>query len=178
VLSNVHFYDHWDAGRLLQQVCCCFISMKCWAAGLAGLFFALGLGLAGMTQPQHIIGFLDILGTWDPRMLEVLASAVLTYAIFYRLARARKRPLLADQFAWPRFTAIDIRLCLGSALFGTGWGLAGYCPGPALSSLALLNGPAWLFTAAMVVGMVLARWWAERPNGRRAGAGKDNSAPR
>ena len=128
--------------------------MRAWIAFAAGLLFGLGLSLGGMTQPAVVLGFLDIFGAWDPRLVFVMAGAVLTTAIGYRLVRRRSRPLLAERFQWPTPRGIDARLAGGAALFGIGWGIAGYCPGPALASLGA-GVPALL----VLVACMIAGWW-------------------
>ena len=128
--------------------------MRAWIAFAAGLLFGLGLSLGGMTQPAVVLGFLDIFGAWDPRLLFVMAGAVLTTAIGYRLVRRRPRPLLVERFQWPTSRRIDVRLVGGAALFGIGWGTAGYCPGPALASLGA-GAPALL----VLVACMIAGWW-------------------
>ena len=128
--------------------------MKVWIAFAAGLLFGLGLSLGGMTQPAVVLGFLDIFGAWDPRLVFVMAGAVLTTAIGYRLVLRRSRPLLAERFQWPTSRRIDTRLIGGAALFGIGWGIAGYCPGPALASLGA-GVPALL----VLVACMIAGWW-------------------
>ena len=126
--------------------------MKLLLGLLAGLLFGLGLSLGGMTQPAVVLGFLDIFGQWDPRLAFVMAGAVLTTAIGYRLVLRRARPLLADAFQLPTSRRFDMRLVGGAALFGLGWGLVGYCPGPAIASLAWPHAEPALFAAAMVAG--------------------------
>lgn len=128
--------------------------MRAWTAFAAGLLFGLGLSLGGMTQPAVVLGFLDIFGAWDPRLVFVMAGAVLTTAIGYRLVLRRSRPLLAERFQWPTSRRIDTRLIGGAALFGIGWGIAGYCPGPALASLGA-GVPALL----VLVACMIAGWW-------------------
>ena len=128
--------------------------MRAWIAFAAGLLFGLGLSLGGMTQPAVVLGFLDIFGAWDPRLVFVMAGAVLTTAIGYRLVLRRSRPLLAERFQWPTSRRIDTRLIGGAALFGIGWGIAGYCPGPALASLGA-GVPALL----VLVACMIAGWW-------------------
>jgi uncharacterized protein len=128
--------------------------MRPWIAFAAGLLFGLGLSLGGMTQPAVVLGFLDIFGAWDPRLVFVMAGAVLTTAIGYRLVLRRSRPLLAERFQWPTSRRIDARLMGGAALFGIGWGIAGYCPGPALASLGA-GAPALL----VLVACMIAGWW-------------------
>ncbi|MEO7326812.1 MAG: DUF6691 family protein [Dokdonella sp.] len=128
--------------------------MKNLIALIAGLLFGLGLSLGGMTQPAVVLGFLDIFGHWDPRLAFVMAGAVLTTAIGYRWVLGRKRPWLESSFRLPTATRVDARLIGGAALFGIGWGIAGYCPGPALASLGAGAPSLLAFVAAMVAG-----WW-------------------
>lgn len=128
--------------------------MKSWIAFVAGLLFGFGLSLGGMTQPAVVLGFLDVFGAWDPRLLFVMAGAVLTTAIGYRLVLRQPRPRLAERFQWPTSRHIDARLIGGAALFGVGWGIAGYCPGPALASLGA-GAPALL----VLVACMVAGWW-------------------
>lgn len=125
------------------------------AAFFSGLLFALGLGVSGMTQPQKIIAFLDVTGGWDPSLLLVMASATLVYFLCYRSIIKRRAPLLAEKFSLPTAQHIDARLLTGSALFGIGWGLSGYCPGPALVALASLTPATLVFTGSMLAGMML-----------------------
>lgn len=127
------------------------------ASGFAsGLLFGLGLILAGMSDPAKVLGFLDLFGQWDPSLAFVMAGATLTTLIGYRLAWRRGRPLLRETFALPTRRDIDRRLVLGAALFGTGWGIGGYCPGPAWTALPLgAPGTLW-FVPAMLAGMSLA----------------------
>ena len=128
--------------------------MKVIVALLSGLLFGVGLSLGGMTQPAVVLGFLDIFGQWDPRLLFVMAGAVPITALGYRVLRRRPRPLLEDRFRWPTSRRLDVRLVGGAALFGIGWGIAGYCPGPALASLSG-GAPALL----MLVASLIAGWW-------------------
>jgi uncharacterized membrane protein YedE/YeeE len=123
----------------------------------SGALLALGLLVSGMTDPAKILGFLDVTsGHWDPSLAFVMGGALLVHAPIVRLVRARPAPLFDARFHWPRATRIDLPLVLGAALFGVGWGLTGYCPGPALVSAA--GGASILiFLAAMVVGIVLGR---------------------
>ena len=128
--------------------------MKLTIALIAGLVFGLGLSLGGMTQPAVVLGFLDLFGTWDPRLVFVMGGAVLTTAIGYRLVFRRDRPLFESDFQLPMAKRFDARLIVGSALFGTGWGIAGYCPGPALASLGGGAPSLLVLVATMVAG-----WW-------------------
>jgi len=128
--------------------------MRSALALIAGLLFGLGLVFGGMTQPAVVLGFLDVAGALNPQLLFVMAGAVATTAIGYRLLLRRKRPLLEKTFHVPPTRQVDMRLIGGAAVFGIGWGLVGYCPGPALASLAGLSPSTLLFVAAMALG-----WW-------------------
>lgn len=120
-----------------------------------GFLFAVGLGVAGMTQPGKVTAFLDVTGSWDPSLLFVMAGAIAVYAVGYRLTTRRPQPLLSDAFRLPKAGKVDSRLLLGSALFGVGWGLSGFCPGPALTSLVTLRAEPLVFVAALLAGMLL-----------------------
>lgn len=122
---------------------------------LCGVLFALGLGVSGMTQPSKVVGFLDLAGPWDPSLAFVMAGAIAVYMPLFRLVKRRGRPVLTPHLQLPARTRLDRRLLLGAALFGVGWGLSGFCPGPALVSLPTLTGPALVFGAAMLTGMGL-----------------------
>jgi uncharacterized membrane protein YedE/YeeE len=128
--------------------------MKVLAALIAGLLFGLGLSLGGMTDPAVVLGFLDIFGHWSAQLAFVMGAAVLTTALGYRLVLRRAGPLLEPTFQLPTARRLDARLIIGAALFGIGWGLAGYCPGPVLASLGG-GAPSLLL---LFVGM-LAGWW-------------------
>lgn len=136
--------------------------MKAMAALFAGLLFGLGLTLSEMVNPARILGFLDFAGDWDPTLAFVLGGAVLASAIGYRLVGRVTRPAFASSFAIPKNRDIDSRLIGGSALFGIGWGLAGFCPGPAIASLSLGYGKSVLFVAAMLIGMGMFRLLSAR----------------
>ena len=123
----------------------------------AGLLFGLGLAVSGMMDPQKVLGFLDVTGEWNPALAFVLGGAVSVSALGYALARRLPRPILAARFRIPDRRDIDLRLVAGAVTFGVGWGLAGFCPGPALASLALLLPGGFAFVGAMLVGMALAR---------------------
>jgi uncharacterized membrane protein YedE/YeeE len=121
----------------------------------AGSLFAIGLAVGGMTQPSKVVGFLDVTGDWDPSLIFVMGGAILTYfPLFWWISR-RGVPLFAAQYLVPSKRSVDARLLLGAALFGIGWGLVGFCPGPALVSAGSGAAPAFLFSAAMIVGMLL-----------------------
>jgi hypothetical protein len=130
-----------------------------WTAGVAGLLFALGLGLGGMTDPARVLGFLDFTGAWDPTLAFVMGGALAVHTPLARFIRRRKAPMLAPAFSSSSLTKVDGRLLTGAALFGTGWGLAGYCPGPALTSLASGTELVLLFVLSMFGGMWLFGWW-------------------
>jgi len=121
----------------------------------SGLVFAAGLGLAGMTKPSKVVGFLDFFGAWDPSLMMVMVGAIAVNGLAYAWARRRAAPLLGDRFLIPSRREIDGRLVAGAALFGVGWGLAGFCPGPAVVTLAALAPDAAVFVPAMLVGMAL-----------------------
>ena len=124
-------------------------------AFISGAIFAIGLGISGMTQPQKIIAFLNIDSNWNPALILVMASALLVSGATYFLVRKRMKPFIADHWSLPSINAIDKALIFGSILFGLGWGLAGYCPGPAFVSLVSLQRPAFVFVAAMLLGMFI-----------------------
>lgn len=127
---------------------------RSFAALLAGLLFGLGLVVSQMIDPAKVLAFLDIAGSWDPSLAFVMIGAIPVAAIGFRATRRRPAPLLDTRFHGPSRTRVDRTLLTGSALFGIGWGLVGYCPGPALASLALGRWQSWVFVAAMLVGMI------------------------
>ena len=129
--------------------------MRIVAARFAGVVFAIGLGLAGMTQPQKVLAFLDVTGDWDPSLAFVMAAALLVDFAAFRFILRQPKPLFDGRFHLPLLHAIDAKLLGGAALFGAGWGLSGYCPGPALVALTTGQPEAWVFGAAMVLGMGL-----------------------
>ncbi|HVK78562.1 MAG TPA: DUF6691 family protein [Kofleriaceae bacterium] len=126
-----------------------------WAA-VAGAMFGAGLLLAGMTRPEKVIGFLDVGGAWDPALMFVMVGAIGVHLVAYRLIRRRSSPLLDGRFHVPTRRDLDGRLLAGAAIFGVGWGLAGFCPGPALVA-AVSAESALIFVAAMAIGMVIQR---------------------
>ncbi len=128
-------------------------------AALVGVVFALGLALGGMTDPAKVIGFLDIFGAWDPSLAFVMGGAIAVYAPIRWWTRRRSAPLLDHRFHLPTRRDIDARLVVGAATFGVGWGLAGYCPGPALVGSMALGTDAVFFTGSMLLGMAgLSAW--------------------
>jgi len=128
------------------------------AAFVSGIVFALGLGISGMTRPIKIIGFLDVFGNWDPSLAFVMVGAIGVYALAFRMSRRMAAPLLAPSFTLPSRTDLDARLITGAAIFGAGWGLGGFCPGPAIASLASGAVPVAIFVAAMALGIYLHEW--------------------
>jgi len=124
---------------------------------VAGLVFGLGLAVSGMINPAKVTAFLDIAGNWDPSLALVMVSALAVTAIGYRLTLKRTQPFFATAFVLPTRQDLDRNLIGGAALFGAGWGLSGYCPGPALAGLGLGELNTVIFVASMIVGMNLAR---------------------
>jgi uncharacterized protein len=122
-----------------------------------GLLFALGLGISGMTQPDKVIGFLDIFGKWDPSLLFVMIGATGVHGIAYRFIRKRESPFFHSHFHLPTRKDVKPRLVVGSMMFGIGWGIAGICPGPGLTSLATGKIEIVVFIATMFLGMFLFR---------------------
>jgi uncharacterized membrane protein YedE/YeeE len=133
--------------------------MQALASFACGLLFGLGLLISGMTQPAIVLGFLDLLGRWNPALLFVMAAALAVSSLGYALARRRGRPLFGPAHLWPNRTDIDRPLVVGSVLFGIGWGLVGLCPGPALENLASLSPRVVVFVLAMVAGMIAKDLW-------------------
>lgn len=131
--------------------------MKLVSALVAGFLFGLGLVVSGMINPAKIIGFLDIAGAWDPSLVIVMAAALTVTFVGYRLVWRRKAPLFEPSFQQPAASVIDRRLLIGAGVFGVGWGLAGFCPGPAISAAALGHLEPYLFIAAMLIGMMARR---------------------
>ena len=127
------------------------------AALASGALFGAGLAISGMTDARRVLGFLDVFGDFDPTLAFVLAGAVATTALLFRPVLRRERPLLAAGFRLPGRNDIDVRLLGGAALFGIGWGIAGYCPGPALAGLGIASSEALWFVPAMVAGLLLHR---------------------
>lgn len=126
--------------------------MKHLATLLSGLIFGFGLALSGMTQPQKVLNFLDIAGSWDSSLLFVLGGAVGVTVIAFRFVTKLSAPLFADEFHVADIRHIDRQLVIGSALFGIGWGISGYCPGPAIALMAAPNWELYAFLPAMLAG--------------------------
>jgi uncharacterized membrane protein YedE/YeeE len=122
---------------------------------LSGLLFGFGLAIAGMTNPQKVLGFLDITGNWDASLMLVLGGAVGVTALCFRLILRRSAPVFDPEFHLPQKTAVDAPLIIGSILFGIGWGISGYCPGPAVALLAAPGRETLVFLPAMLAGWLL-----------------------
>jgi hypothetical protein len=123
----------------------------------AGTLFGVGLAISGMTLPSKVMGFLDLTGRWDPTLAFVMAGAIAVHFLLFRLILRRRAPIFDSHFHVPTRRDVDLRLIGGAALFGVGWGLAGQCPGPALTNLATGAPSAFLFVATMAAGMVIQR---------------------
>ena len=142
-----------------------------------GLLFGLGLIISGMSNPAKVLNFLDLgsipAGTWDASLAFVMAGAVAVTFVGFRHVLKLAHPLFADRFHVPTRSDIDPKIIVGPAIFGIGWGLAGFCPGPALTALGFGSISAFVFVVAMFAGMVLARFLAQLPSSRRLAAPAD-----
>ncbi len=127
-----------------------------------GLLFGIGLVISGMSDPAKVLNFLDLAGTWDPSLAFVMGGAVIVAFFGYRLVLKRDRPVVGTTFRIPTRTELEPRIFVGPAIFGFGWGLAGFCPGPALTALSLAAPGTLIFVPAMFAGMWLARIAGER----------------
>lgn len=127
--------------------------MELLTALVAGLLFGLGLIISGMSDPAKVIGFLDIAGAWDPSLIFVMGGAILVGLFAFRFAATRRSAILGGPMRMPMSKIIDRRLVFGGLIFGVGWGLAGYCPGPVLASLVSGGSKPWIFAIAMFAGM-------------------------
>jgi len=125
------------------------------SAFFAGLLFSVGLVVGGMTQPSKVVGWLDFFGDWDPSLAFVMGGAVLVHTLLFRLVTKRESPVVAEVFQVPTRRDFTPRLVIGSALFGVGWGLGGFCPGPGIVSVPTLGSEALAFVVAMAAGVVL-----------------------
>ena len=136
-----------------------------------GLIFGLGLILSGMTDPSKVIGFLDLTGRWDPSLAFVMGGAILVGVVAFQFAKGREKSLLGDVMSLPTARQVDRRLMLGGLALGTGWGLAGYCPGPALVAVVQGGNQPLIFVAAILAGMAfyeIQNRWAAAPPQRPA----------
>lgn len=140
------------------------------SALLSGLVFSLGLIVSGMANPAKVLGFLDLAGAWDPSLALVMGGAILVGFFAFLVAKKRTRSFIGAEMKLPTASAIDSRLLSGSALFGIGWGVAGFCPGPGLVALGMGEPKAVVFVAAMLVGMVIFSWREKRQSNTSANA--------
>lgn len=120
---------------------------------IVGFIFAIGLAVAGMTQPQKVIGFLDIFGQWNPALMTVMIGAIIFHSISFHLIKHRESPILGGNFHLPTSKDIDWKLITGASIFGVGWGIGGFCPGPAFTSLGSGNQESYIFVFSMLIGM-------------------------
>jgi uncharacterized membrane protein YedE/YeeE len=131
--------------------------MQLIASYLIGLIFGVGIAISGMINPAKVINFFDVAGTWDPSLMFVMGGALVVTFIGYRLVFTRARPLLAASFQLPTKTTLDVQLLGGSALFGIGWGMTGFCPGGALPALGTGRIEVFAFVGALIVGILIAK---------------------
>ena len=138
------------------------------AAG-AGVLFGVGLGISGMSRPTKVLAFLDVSGAWDPSLAFVMAGAIAVHSLAVVAAKRRERTALGGIFHWPKPAAVDKALLVGAAVFGVGWGLGGFCPGPALLGAASGNATSIVFVVAMIAGMIARHASARRTAATTAG---------
>ncbi len=150
--------------------------MTIFTALVSGLLFGVGLLVSGMANPAKVLGFLDVFGTWDPSLALVMAGAIAVGLVAFGVARRMTRSLSGEPMRLPATQSIDRRLMAGAVVFGVGWGLAGFCPGPALVALAAGSGKALIFVLAMVAGMVLYEWLETRRKNPSAGVATSEDA--
>ncbi|MGA0806473.1 MAG: DUF6691 family protein [Pseudohongiellaceae bacterium] len=129
---------------------------------VAGILFGIGLTLSDMINPQRVLGFLDVAGAWDPTLVFVMGGALLVTFPAFHFVKKFGKPVCALQFQIPTNKVIDRKLVVGAALFGVGWGLVGFCPGPALAALVTLQTDVFIFGASLVAGMLLFQLWDAR----------------
>ena len=132
---------------------------------VAGLIFGVGLALSGMTHASKVLGFLDVTGNWDPSLLLVLGGAVAVTVVAFRVILRRPAPVLEDKFNLPVARFIDGPLVVGAAIFGIGWGISGYCPGPGVALLAAPGWETWVFIPAVLLGAFLHKALTSSPGG-------------
>ncbi|MCA8096388.1 DUF6691 family protein [Burkholderia contaminans] len=140
--------------------------MQAGFAFLAGLLFGIGLIVSGMANPQKVLGFLDLAGRWDPSLAFVMAGAIGVAVFAFAWAKRRTRTWLGLPMQLPAVRAITVRLVAGSAVFGIGWGIAGFCPGPAIASIGFGSAKGIVFVVAMLAGMAMFEWLERRRSGR------------
>ena len=140
------------------------------SALLSGLVFGLGLIVSGMANPAKVLGFLDLAGAWDPSLAFVMGGAILVGFFAFLIAKKRTRSFIGAEMKLPTTSSIDNRLLTGSALFGAGWGVAGFCPGPGLVALGMGEPKALVFVGAMLAGMAIFSWREKRSSAAAASA--------
>ena len=140
------------------------------AAAASGVLFGVGLAISGMTRPEKVVGFLDLAGAWDASLAFVMLGAILVHFLAYRVARRRVSPLFESRFDFPTRKDVDRKLVAGAAVFGIGWGLGGFCPGPGIVAAASGALPAIVFVAAMTVGILFEDFVLSRRAPAGAGA--------
>ncbi len=133
------------------------VAAKNTSALAAGLLFGLGLAISQMVNPDKVLDFLDVAGSWDPSLALVMGGAVGVAMLAFRFVLKRKQPMFDSEFHLPRMTKVDRRVLVGSAIFGLGWGIGGYCPGPGIAALSAGSVEALVFVAGMALGSVLYR---------------------
>lgn len=129
---------------------------------LIGVIFGVGISVSGMANPAKVLNFFDVVGTWDPSLIFVMGGAVVTTFIGYRLVFGREAPIFGGGFSTPTSRHLDAKLIGGSAVFGIGWGIAGFCPGGALPALGTGRWEVFAFTGALIAGIFVARWALNR----------------
>jgi uncharacterized membrane protein YedE/YeeE len=149
--------------------------MRLLSAFAIGLLFGVGVMISGMANPAKVLNFFDVAGSWDPSLIFVMGGALVTTFIGYRLVLGRPSPLLAERFALPTASRIDARLIGGSALFGVGWGVAGFCPGGALPALGAARIEVVIFVAALIAGILATRFLANSAQRRPSAASAHSS---
>ncbi|RXV64801.1 permease [Roseovarius sp. A46] len=142
--------------------------MRILSAFIVGLIFGVGIAVSGMINPAKVLNFFDIAGTWDPSLIFVMGGALVTTFIGYRLVLRRDKPVIEEKFQLPTASAIDARLIGGSAVFGIGWGIAGFCPGAAIPALGSGKIEVAGFVAALLAGLWVARTIRDRQTGKGA----------
>ena len=131
--------------------------MEKFTALIAGLLFGAGVTISGMVNPMKVLNFMDLAGTWDPSLIFVMGAGLMVTLLGYRLVFRRTAPLFARSFLVPASDVLDAKLLGGAVLFGLGWGLSGFCPGPAVASLVFGYPQSFMFVIAMAIGMTLTR---------------------
>lgn len=141
------------------------------AVFVAGLLFGAGVTVSGMVNPMKVLNFMDLFGQWDPTLIFVMGAGLIVTFVGYRMTLGRARPIFAPSFNLPHSVALDGKLIGGAALFGLGWGLTGFCPGPAVASLVFGRAESFIFVIAMAAGMIAARLVIHRQPGKQKLAG-------